>query len=733
MVRTSIVLAVVAAALLGYILVFERGTISSGEREQRKANALSEFVRERVARLEIQRKGVTIALARDPEAPVEEDAALWRVEKPYRAEADQDAVETLLGALEWLDGRRKLEGITAEDRKRFGLQTPRFRLWFTVGKTRVPVLIGKPSPRGEGVYMSASDPTTAWVVGKELVEALDHEPGDYHTKELHDGVLVATTIGLSLRDAQGERAARKGDDGLWRFERGAAGLASAPAIGAIIDALDGLRARRFAAASVKDAARYGLDEPRIELQLRTTTLEQPAPGSKEKPKRTQSSLRVRVGAACAGHTAESYVAIDDASTVHCAADEDLNKLAKPLADLRETRLLPLEEGDVWDVHVARGDLQLALTRSEERWSYELKRGGKVASKGEARANAANDWLKALRAAHATRLDLPAGDRKGGAVLAARFGRGKDRPPLELQVMTAGPGEVTVHRGDEPGAVAFAAGALDLLAPQVAPFRALKLVDNAAAALQRLEVRRGAESETLVQTEGGFRVEAPVKVPADGVASPEIARLLGSLEAVRFVADAAAPAHGLQAPSLVVVAEYPAAATQRVTVRFGAPTEGGRFAELVGTPGVFVASAQLFELLSAPFADRNLLATPLENLRSFAIHHGAHTARVQRAGERFVAAPGTQLGTRTPEGLAETVATLRALRAVAYGPARPEHGFRQPFAELEVSAEREGGEQRHAIAIGAETEGGRYARRDDQAITFVLPKAAIDALLGPPTT
>jgi hypothetical protein len=746
MVRTSIVLAVVAAALLGYILVFERGTISSREREQRKGNALGEFVRERVAKLEIQRKGATTVLVRDPEAPVEEDAALWRVEAPFRANADQDAVETLLGALEWLDGRRKLENITAEDRKRFGLQNPRYRVWFTVGKTRVPVQVGNPSPRGEGVYLSASDPTTAWVVGKELVEALDHAPGDYHTKELHDGVLVATTLGLSLRDAQGERAARKGDDGLWRFERGAAGLASAPAIGAIIDALDSLRARRFVAGSVKDAARYGLDRPRIELQLRTTTLEQPVPGSKQKPKRTESTLRVRVGAACEGHSGESYVAIDDASTVHCAADEDLNKLGKPLGELRETRLLPLEEGDVWDVHVARGDLQLSLTRSEERWSYELKRGGKTTSQGEARADAADDWLKALRAAQATRLDLPAGARTGG-VLSARFGRGKDKPPFELRVLTAGPSEITVQRGDEPGALAFAAGALDLLTPQVAPFRALKLVDKPGSALQRLEVRRGAESETLVRTAGGLRVETPVQVPADNLGSSEIARLLGSLEAVRFVADAPAPAHGLQSPSLVAVAEFPAATTavpdktgaaarapERVTVRFGAATEGGRFAELAGTPGVFVASTQLYELLSAPLADRNLLATPLEHLRSLTIQHGAHTARVQRAGERFEAAPGTRLGTRTPQALAETVATLRALRAVAYGPARPEHGLRQPFAKLEVSAEREGGgEQRIAIAIGAEAEGGRYARRDDQPITFVLPKAAIDALLGLPTT
>ena len=96
--RTSIVLALIAAALLGYILVFERGSVSTREREERKGSALPEFVRARVSKLEIQRKGATTVVSRDLAAEVDDDAALWQVQTPYHAKADQEALLAQPGA-----------------------------------------------------------------------------------------------------------------------------------------------------------------------------------------------------------------------------------------------------------------------------------------------------------------------------------------------------------------------------------------------------------------------------------------------------------------------------------------------------------------------------------------------------------------------------------------------------------------------------------------------------------
>jgi hypothetical protein len=128
----------------------------------------------------------------------------------------------------------------------------------------------------------------------------------------------------------------------------------------------------------------------------------------------------------------------------------------------------------------------------------------------------------------------------------------------------------------------------------------------------------------------------------------------------------------------------------------------------------------------------LLATPLERLRAVEIEHGARRVRVERTGERFAAAPNTNLDSQNAQTIAEAVATLRALRVAGYGATTSEHGLQRPFARISIVAQDEAGaEQRYTIAIGAEVDGGRYARRDDQPITFVLPGAAIAALV--PTT
>jgi hypothetical protein len=162
---------------------------------------------------------------------------------------------------------------------------------------------------------------------------------------------------------------------------------------------------------------------------------------------------------------------------------------------------------------------------------------------------------------------------------------------------------------------------------------------------------------------------------------------------------------------------------------GATTEGGRYAALEGVPGVFVVSDQLADLLAAPLVSRTLLATPLEQLTALEVERGAQRARIERQGDRFVPAAGSAVDPAAAQEAAKALATLRAVRAGAYGDPQAEHGLHKPYARIGVTAEGEGGgEQRYTLLLGAETSGGRFARRDDQPVTFVLSADAVAALL-----
>ena len=121
------------------------------------------------------------------------------------------------------------------------------------------------------------------------------------------------------------------------------------------------------------------------------------------------------------------------------------------------------------------------------------------------------------------------------------------------------------RANEPFSVAFAASAAELLDPVASRFRPLALRSDANATPLSIDIRRAGVVEQLKRTAdgAGFAIAAPVTAPADGVAAPELARLLGSLEAVRFVADSPAANHGLA----------PASSRSRRTV--AAPAAAGK--------------------------------------------------------------------------------------------------------------------------------------------------------------
>ncbi|MFI5307970.1 MAG: DUF4340 domain-containing protein, partial [Polyangiales bacterium] len=554
--RTSLVLLALAGGLLGYILLVERGSVSSSELAQRQGNALPQFVRAAVGKLEVQRKGVLTVLVRNPDES--DEGGLWRVEAPYRAKADQEAVSTLLGALESLDTRRRIDRVTAEDRKRFGLDAPRYRVWFTRGKLRVPLSVGADSPRGDGVYVQSSDPAVAFVAAKDLVSDLEREATDYHAKELHDGVLVSTALAVSWRDARGARAVRKRDDGLWSFDPAASGLASGPAIEEVINALDGLRAKHFVAEKQTDSAQYGFGAPRLELEVTNNKLFGAAAkgGVQAKPERRAAGTRLLVGAACAEHAGESYVRVDGGDGVHCALDADLAKLGKSFADLREARLVPFEDDVIEGIDLTHGSRRVELKKSGDLWSYTAWRAGQKLLEGPARPEAVSAWLKALHDARASRFD--AGDLgivPPAELTTLRISRGAAKPAWETRLRLAGT-ELLAQRGDEAQAVAFGGAVTELLEPEAARFRNLRVLELDENALRAIEVRRGQEVERATKSPSGsgFELEAPLHAPADSIAMSELTRALSSLTAVRFASDEAQAQHGLAAPDLVVTIE-----------------------------------------------------------------------------------------------------------------------------------------------------------------------------------
>ncbi|MBW2465104.1 MAG: DUF4340 domain-containing protein [Deltaproteobacteria bacterium] len=240
------------AVLLGaYIGFYERGTMSTGEMASRRGRLLTRFVRDRVDRVVLERteeQGGRVVLERQRDD--DDELGEWRLVEPVEWPADVDAVDTLLGALEWANARRTLEGIDAEDRARFGFDAPGLEASFTAAGQEVPLVFGGEDALESGLYLTLDDPTTAYVVGQDLYEALDHDANHFRERALLSHFGTSGAVLLAIDDDAGERRVEK-RDGRFHLEAPIRGYASESRVRDMLRALGSIEATRFVAESSK--------------------------------------------------------------------------------------------------------------------------------------------------------------------------------------------------------------------------------------------------------------------------------------------------------------------------------------------------------------------------------------------------------------------------------------------------------------------------------------------------
>lgn len=743
--RTSILLVVIALGLLGFIVFVERGSLSTTERELRKGRVLDNFVRERVTRVELQRHGVTTVLVRvapNPDDPL--DLGGWQVEAPYKAKADSVEVDSLLGALEWAEARRSIGAASPEDIKRFGLDAPRYRVRFLAGREEGGFVIGAPAADGSGAYLKPRGSDAVYVVGPDLLEALAHDPKDFHIKALNEGLTVLTAERLSLRRAGApERLVVKRDGFFW-LESPFAGLASRPEVRDIVDALDSLRASRY----IGDEAlpQYGLASPALSVTLDSLVYD-----SAHKGERKTERFSLSVGGGCAEHAEESYIQVAG-GTVYCAPTAELDKLDVGAESLREQRLLPLDDDEIAKVLLRDGARELRLETGPDQTPaktegsqaasdvarYQLMQSGTTLQSGIADPDALKQWYSALREVKIESFSAATPAQRETierAPMSARFERASaDEAPYVMHV-DASRSQAT--RLDQPSLLQLPARAIELLSPVAARFRAKRVLTEDESQLSSFTILQpGAAPERVERSSSGWAVVAPVEAEAARSTLSELARLFSGLEAVRFVADSTRPEHGLAPAYRTLRVVYAPDASDRAkdrvhTLIIGAKSgELGRYARLDDDPAVFVVSNALVAKLDEPLISHALPGFAAEGVRRVVVESGAKRAVVEPAGAdgrgyRLAGAPDDSAA--LADQIVQRLARLRAERARGYGVPAPAGKPR-----LQVSVQLSGSEApelsyRFYDDESAGEAGRVLLRRSDLPVTWVVDDAVVEPL------
>jgi len=314
-------------------------TKSPSDMRQRK---IMRFASKELKSIKIFRAGrVDIALQKDEEGN-------WKMIEPVKALADKDEVDKLAEAIRRIRVR-VFEDDNPKDLNRYGLKTPSLQVEVRYGESSKRLLIGSKDPKTGRLYVKLASQPYVYSIDSDLLDKIPKEPFDLRDK---------TVISFQRFDAdrikvirQKEKLAlRKKGEAKWEIQEPIKVEADEVAVDDLLFALDSLKAKRFVSEKADNLARYGLKNPRLEIQVQEAG----------KP----DIYFVKIG----GKTKDGYYALGSYSNaVVLIGQDDFGKLNKGFLDLRTKTVWDITTSDVAEVELKHDEVSVKCIRKGYDW------------------------------------------------------------------------------------------------------------------------------------------------------------------------------------------------------------------------------------------------------------------------------------------------------------------------------------------------------------------------------
>jgi len=702
---SSLGLAALAIASVLAVLGTQK-TPTTSERDARAKNLLPVWRPEDIRRVELHGQSETVTLERDKDD--------WTVRTPEPETADDAAVTKLVSAIGFATPMRRLEGA---DLTSHGLNHPRATLALEMGEQKLVLSLGDdaPAPMG-GAYVAldgGGTTRTGAVVPADVAKLFATTVDDLRQHALVPlgardlAELVIEHGATKLRLVHGQGLAFRLDGG----ER-----ANRDACEPLFAALSHLVATRFVPPATAELAQKGAPLTRLTLVPR----EKPAEG-----------LMLEVGGACPGAPSE-LVAIVRSPRVRaaCVAAATLEPLSVERDALADRYPFAARKDEVEALVLERAGRRLSLERHGTAFLL------REPSEAQVELEAGNRRIEAIVRAQGEPVERPDAKALGleppeGHLTLRVIGDDDKGSEEKLELGKTTPDGTLYLRRVEDGAVlALGRESARAFLVDSTLLRSQRVLDFALSSLAELELS-APEHQLVRRAPNGFALVTPAGFEADGELTTEAVLALGSLTALRWVADADDGTFGLKIPTLTAQARVDADAGSREHVlRVGRPTPGGYFAALEGSAGVFLIERSVVDRLSTLLVNRaRLMADPATLARLTLSVQGRQMVFERRAGELSATAPEVtaEAATRALEALG----SLRAEAALHSGPARPAEGFANPSLVVKLEPSPGLGKPRTLRVGGSGSYRGeavRHARVDGLSATFVVAEQKLRPLL-----
>ena len=590
--KTTLILLAVVVALGLYIKFYESKRPNTAEARRQAQNVVN-FERENLEGIVIQNGDDKIELKRLE--------GKWRIEAPFKDQADSGAIESLLANLEdW----QKLDTIPAEeiekDKSRldeFGLSKAKLRLKL-LGKEAPPeVIFGNDAALEGKIYVRLATTNDVFIAPQSVRNDIAKKPEEFRDKKLTDLTTAQVTRAL-LKTAAGEMELEKKADH-WEIVKPLRARGDDQKINDLLAQVTTARIEQFVAEDRGDLQPYGLTEPRGSVTLFSAN-------------DTQGQM-LQIGGVPEKAKEQIYVRFAARNAVYTLPKKIEEILGLKPSDLRDRRLVRLDLNVLDRITIdAAGKGKTVLARKDEAWT--------IASRDNQPANSAEvkRLLDLLQAEQVTQFvedvasDLPK--------------YGLDKPQLQLTFSsfasentaetTAGEhpfatiafgktegDNVYTRLGDEPFIVAVRSGLLDNIFADPLQWQELAIFRFKPEDVQSVTVVTDRES-ALVRNANKEWTRAKGNEPINQVNVQSLLNTLTALRAVRW-AGANVRADAFDKPQVTITfTTSPDDKKMHKLVVGGPAGDGMWFARTDEREGAFILNNPDFNALRLP-----LVVTP----------------------------------------------------------------------------------------------------------------------------
>jgi hypothetical protein len=203
---------------------------------------------------------ITIVNGAEPKIDVQKDGSSWRLSAPVAAQADANAIESVLSSV---DAAEISDSVTDQPSglSQYGLEHPRISVGVKADAGMKEVLLGNKTPDEMAVYAKYADKPRIFTVASHIATSFAKKPADIRDRNiLH--LKRDAVRSIDIKGADKDVVLTKDEKGDWNFTKPFPTKGARWAVDGLLLSMESLAFDDVAAENASDLKPYGLDKPK---------------------------------------------------------------------------------------------------------------------------------------------------------------------------------------------------------------------------------------------------------------------------------------------------------------------------------------------------------------------------------------------------------------------------------------------------------------------------------------